>query len=260
VILEAYEEDPESVLDSSIAPGSTAAPTPAAAAVSSLQYHREHPLEHHLHQHIVGQEAAIQAVSSAVRRRLHGWHSRDRPLVFLFLGSSGVGKTELAKRVAEHLHDAAAATVRLSKPTRQFVRFDMSEYQEKHEVSKFIGAPPGYMGFNEGGQLTNQLRQHPDAIVLLDEVEKAHPDILTVLLQVFDEGRLTDGQGKTVHCPEAIFIMTSNLAASVIAEHGWQLRKQVGLGDWGDGGVCGRVAEMSPPISGRGAEPTRGWQ
>merc|ERR1712110_248291 len=106
------------------------------------------------------------------------------------------------------------------------IRFDMSEFQQKHEVSKFIGAPPGYVGYDQGGALTEALKENPDAVVLLDEVEKAHPDVLTVLLQLFDEGRLTDGQGKTVNCPKAVFILTSNLANNLIAEHATILRRQ----------------------------------
>lgn len=178
---------------------------------------RKFPLEQRLKQHIVGQEAAISIVSSTIRRKENGWTDDEHPLVFLFLGSSGIGKTELAKQVARYIHK--------DKPGG-FIRLDMSEYQEKHEVAKLIGAPPGYVGHDAGGQLTKQLRACPNAVVLFDEVDKAHPDVLTVLLQLFDEGRLTDGKGKTIECKNAIFVMTSNLAANEIAEHALQLRAE----------------------------------
>eukprot|EP00058_Branchiostoma_floridae_P012693 XP_002598181.1 hypothetical protein BRAFLDRAFT_204705 [Branchiostoma floridae] len=128
-----------------------------------------------------------------------------------------IGKTELAKQIANYMHKDVK---------KGFVRMDMSEYQEKHEVAKFIGSPPGYVGHEQGGQLTKKLKQCPNAVVLFDEVEKAHPDVLTIMLQLFDEGRLTDGKGKTVECKDAIFVMTSNLASEVIADHGLQLRKE----------------------------------
>ncbi|EGD74808.1 caseinolytic protease C [Salpingoeca rosetta] len=184
---------------------------------------REFPLEERLHQYVVGQDGPIMAVAAAVRRRENGWHDEDHPLVFLFLGSSGVGKTELAKRLAQYIHHDEKAT---SNRSKGFIRLDMTEYQEKHEAAKLIGAPPGYVGHDEGGQLTKMLKSCPNAVVLLDEVEKAHPDVLTVMLQLFDEGRLTDGQGKTIDCKDAIFVMTSNLASDVIAEHAWELRKR----------------------------------
>jgi len=131
--------------------------------------------------------------------------------------SIGIGKTELAKQLANYLHKDNKAG---------FIRMDMSEFQSKHEVAKFIGSPPGYVGFEEGGQLTEKLRQCPDAVVLLDEVEKAHPDVLTIMLQLFDEGRLTDGKGLTVECKEAIFVMTSNLAQQEIGNEGQVLRAE----------------------------------
>ncbi|OMH86283.1 Caseinolytic peptidase B protein-like protein [Zancudomyces culisetae] len=174
------------------------------------------PLEKRLETVIVGQKAPIEAVASAIRRKENGWNEEERPLVFLFLGSSGVGKTELAKQVAKYLHSNEDS----------FIRIDMSEFQTKHEVSKFIGSPPGYVGHDEGGQLTEKLRKTPNAVVLLDEVEKAHPDVLNVMLQVFDEGRLTDGKGKTILCKDAIFIMTSNLAQREIAEQSQILREE----------------------------------
>lgn len=175
------------------------------------------PLEQRLKQHIVGQEGAIAIVASAIRRKENGWSDDEHPLVFLFLGSSGIGKTELAKQLARYIHK--------DKPDA-FIRLDMSEYQEKHEVAKLIGAPPGYVGHDDGGQLTKRLKKCPTAVVLFDEVDKAHPDVLTVLLQLFDEGRLTDGKGKTIECKDAIFIMTSNLASNEIAQHAIQLRRE----------------------------------
>ncbi|XP_046394566.1 caseinolytic peptidase B protein homolog [Ischnura elegans] len=178
---------------------------------------RRFPLEQRLKQHIVGQEGPITAVASAVRRKENGWSDDEHPLVFLFLGSSGIGKTELAKQLANYIH----------KNKREcFIRLDMSEFQEKHEAAKLIGAPPGYIGHDDGGQLTKSLKKCPRAVVLFDEVDKAHPDVMTVLLQLFDEGRLTDGKGKTIECKDAIFVMTSNLASDEIAEHAIQLRKE----------------------------------
>lgn len=179
---------------------------------------RKFPLEQRIKQHIIGQDAAIQIVCSAIRRKENGWYDEDHPLVFLFLGSSGIGKTELAKQIAAYLHGDKSKT--------HFIRFDMSEYQEKHEVAKFIGAPPGYVGHQEGGHLTEALTKAPNAVVLFDEVDKAHTDVLTIMLQLFDEGRLTDGKGKTINCKDAIFIMTSNLASDEIALHAIQLREE----------------------------------
>ncbi|XP_011641016.1 caseinolytic peptidase B protein homolog [Pogonomyrmex barbatus] len=176
---------------------------------------RRFPLEQRLKQYIVGQEGPISIVASTIRRKENGWIDEEHPLVFLFLGSSGIGKTELAKQLAAYIHK--------NKPD-SFIRLDMSEYQGKHEVAKLIGAPPGYVGHDDGGQLTKLLKKHPSAVVLFDEVDKAHPDVLTVLLQLFDEGRLTDGKGKTIECKNAIFIMTSNLGSEEIAEHAIQLR------------------------------------
>ncbi|KAM9801515.1 mitochondrial disaggregase [Neosynchiropus ocellatus] len=178
---------------------------------------RRFPLERRLKEHIIGQEGAINTVASAIRRKENGWYDEEHPLVFLFLGSSGIGKTELAKQVARYMHKDVK---------KGFIRMDMSEFQEKHEVAKFIGSPPGYVGHEEGGQLTKQLRACPNAVVLFDEVDKAHPDVLTIMLQLFDEGRLTDGKGKTIECKDAIFIMTSNVASDEIAQHGLQLRQE----------------------------------
>ncbi|XP_068718120.1 mitochondrial disaggregase-like [Montipora capricornis] len=178
---------------------------------------RRYPLEMRLRENIVGQEGAILTVAATIRRRENGWYDEEHPLVFLFLGSSGIGKTELAKQVARYLH---------KDNKKGFVRLDMSEYQEKHEVAKMIGAPPGYIGHDQGGQLTKKLKECPNAVVLFDEVDKAHPDVLTVMLQLFDEGRLTDGQGKTIVCKDAIFVMTSNLASEEIANHALELRRE----------------------------------
>ncbi|EFA01960.1 mitochondrial disaggregase [Tribolium castaneum] len=185
---------------------------------NELEERRRFPLEERLKTRIVGQEGAITIVSATIRRKENGWGDDEHPLVFLFLGSSGIGKTELAKQLAAYIHK--------EKP-QAFIRLDMSEYQEKHEVAKLIGAPPGYIGHDEGGQLTSRLKQCPNAVVLFDEVDKAHPDVLTVLLQLFDEGRLTDGHGKTIECKNAIFIMTSNLASDEIAQHGLKLRQEI---------------------------------
>ncbi|MBN3304214.1 CLPB protein, partial [Amia calva] len=178
---------------------------------------RRFPLERRLREHIIGQEGAISTVAAAIRRKENGWYDEEHPLVFLFLGSSGIGKTELAKQVARYMHKDVK---------KGFIRMDMSEFQEKHEVAKFIGSPPGYVGHEEGGQLTKQLKLCPNAVVLFDEVDKAHPDVLTIMLQLFDEGRLTDGKGKTIECKDAIFIMTSNVASDEIAQHALQLRQE----------------------------------
>jgi len=153
----------------------------------------------------------------AIRRRDNGWYDETKPLVFLFLGSSGVGKTMLAKTLAEEVMKTRHKGDK-NYEKNGFIRIDMSEYSSKHEVSRLIGSPPGYVGHEEGGQLTTKLAQCPEAVVLLDEVEKAHPDVLTLMLQVFDEGRLTDGRGNTINCPKAIFIMTSNLVQDEIRE------------------------------------------
>ncbi|XP_063997318.1 mitochondrial disaggregase-like, partial [Pogoniulus pusillus] len=177
----------------------------------------------------------IATVGAAIRRKENGWYDEEHPLVFLFLGSSGIGKTELAKQTAKYLHKDIK---------KGFIRLDMSEFQERHEVAKFIGSPPGYVGHEEGGQLTARLRQCPSAVVLFDEVDKAHPDVLTIMLQLFDEGRLTDGKGKTIDCRDAIFIMTSNVGSEEIAQHALQLRQEAqqlcqpwGAGDPGAAGA-----------------------
>ncbi|HSW86256.1 MAG TPA: AAA family ATPase [Rhabdochlamydiaceae bacterium] len=166
-------------------------------------------LEQTLGQRVVGQSFAIHAVSEAIRRSRAGLNDPSRPMgVFLFIGPTGVGKTELTKALAEQLFNQEDAVIRL----------DMSEYMEKHSVSKLIGSPPGYVGYDEGGQLTEALRRRPYAVVLFDEIEKAHHDVFNMLLQIFDEGRLTDSKGRTVNCKNALFIMTSNLGSEQLLE------------------------------------------
>ena len=166
-------------------------------------------MEENLHQRIVGQEEAVTAVANAVRRARAGMQDPNRPLgSFLFLGPTGVGKTLLAKALAEFLFDDEKALVRI----------DMTEYMEKHTVARLIGAPPGYIGFEEGGQLTEAIRRRPYAVLLLDEIEKAHPDVFNILLQILDDGRLTDGHGRTVSFRNVVVIMTSNVGSTFIAE------------------------------------------
>ncbi len=166
-------------------------------------------MEERLHQRVIGQDEAIVAVSNAIRRARAGLQDPNRPLgSFLFLGPTGVGKTELARALAEFLFDDEQAMVRI----------DMSEYQEKHTVSRMIGAPPGYVGYEEAGQLTEAVRRRPYAVVLFDEIEKAHPEVLNVLLQLLDDGRLTDGKGRTVDFKNTVVIMTSNLGSQFISE------------------------------------------
>jgi len=158
---------------------------------------------------VIGQEDAVIAVSNAIRRSRAGLQDENRPIgSFIFLGTTGVGKTELARALAEFLFDDEKAMVRI----------DMSEYMEKFSVSRLIGAPPGYVGYEEGGQLTEAVRRRPYCVVLLDEIEKAHPDVFNILLQVLDEGRLTDSQGRTVNFKNTIIIMTSNLGSHLIQE------------------------------------------
>jgi ATP-dependent Clp protease ATP-binding subunit ClpB len=165
-------------------------------------------MEERLHQRVVGQDQAIRAVSNAVRRARAGLQDPNRPIgSFLFLGPTGVGKTELARALAEFLFDDENAMVRI----------DMSEYQERHTVARLIGAPPGYVGYEEGGQLTEAVRRRPYSVLLLDEIEKAHADVFNTLLQMLDDGRLTDGQGRTVHFTNTVVIMTSNLGSQYIA-------------------------------------------
>ncbi len=166
-------------------------------------------LEEELHKRVIGQEEAISAVSDAVRRSRAGLQDPKRPIAsFIFLGTTGVGKTELAKALAEYLFNDES----------MMTRIDMSEYQEKFSVSRLIGAPPGYVGYDEGGQLTEAVRRKPYSVVLFDEIEKAHPDVFNILLQVLDDGRLTDNKGRTVNFKNTIIIMTSNLGSQLIRE------------------------------------------
>lgn len=168
-------------------------------------------LEAHLHQRVVGQDEAVAAVAAAIRRARAGLKDPNRPIgSFLFMGPTGVGKTELARALAEFLFDTSEAMVRI----------DMSEYMEKHSVSRLIGAPPGYVGYEEGGQLSEAVRRRPYSVVLFDEVEKAHPDVFNILLQVLDDGRITDSQGRTVDFKNTIIIMTSNIGSELILEIG----------------------------------------
>ena len=168
-------------------------------------------MEERLHQRVVGQDEAVEAVANALRRARTGLQDPDRPIgSFVFLGPTGVGKTELARALAEFMFDDEKAMVRL----------DMSEYQERHTVSRLVGAPPGYVGYDEGGQLTEAVRRRPYSVVLLDEIEKAHAEVFDVLLQVLDDGRLTDGQGRTVDFRNTVLIMTSNIrSAESLREH-----------------------------------------
>jgi ATP-dependent Clp protease ATP-binding subunit ClpB len=166
-------------------------------------------LEGELHKKVIGQNEAIEAVSDAVRRARAGLQDSNKPIgSFLFLGTTGVGKTELAKALASYLFNDESAMTRI----------DMSEYGEKHAVSRLVGAPPGYVGYDEGGQLTEAVRRKPYSVVLLDEIEKAHPDTFNILLQVLDEGRLTDNKGRVADFKNTIIIMTSNIGSHLIQE------------------------------------------
>ncbi|MDK6765024.1 AAA family ATPase, partial [Klebsiella aerogenes] len=166
-------------------------------------------MEQDLHHRVIGQDEAVEAVSNAIRRSRAGLSDPNRPIgSFLFLGPTGVGKTELCKTLANFMFDSDDAMVRI----------DMSEFMEKHSVSRLVGAPPGYVGYEEGGYLTEAVRRRPYSVILLDEVEKAHPDVFNILLQVLDDGRLTDGQGRTVDFRNTVVIMTSNLGSDLIQE------------------------------------------
>ena len=166
-------------------------------------------LEDELHKRVIGQDEAITAVANAVRRSRAGLHDPKKPIgSFLFLGTTGVGKTELAKALAEFLFD----------DEHLITRIDMSEYQERHSVSRLVGAPPGYIGYDEGGQLTEAVRRKPYSVILLDEIEKAHPEVFNVLLQVLDYGRLTDNKGRVADFKNTILIMTSNIGSHLIQE------------------------------------------
>jgi ATP-dependent Clp protease ATP-binding subunit ClpB len=177
-------------------------------------------MEDLLRERVIGQDEAVRAVSNAVRRARSGLSDPARPIgSFLFLGPTGVGKTELAKALAQFLFD----------DERAMIRIDMSEYQERHTVARLIGAPPGYVGYEEGGQLTEAVRRRPYTVILLDEIEKAHQEVFNVLLQLLDDGRLTDGQGRTVDFRNTVVIMTSNLGSQYITDY-------AGSGDSSDGG------------------------
>ncbi len=174
-------------------------------------------LEEHLHERVIGQDRAVSAVSRAIRRNRSGFRKVQKPASFIFAGPTGVGKTELAKTLAVEMFGTEDALIRI----------DMSEYMEKHTVSKLIGAPPGYVGYDEGGQLTEKVRRRPFSIILLDEIEKAHPDVFNMLLQILDDGRLTDSQGRTVNFENTIVIMTTNAGAS-FKNNGLGFNKQTG--------------------------------
>ena len=171
-----------------------------ASKIKAQEYIQIKGLSDRLKSHIVGQDEAVEAVSKAIRRNRVGISAKKRPVSFIFVGPTGVGKTELVKRLAADLFDSVDSLIRL----------DMSEYMEKHTVSKLIGSPPGYVGYDEAGQLTEKIRRRPYSVVLFDEIEKAHPDVLNVLLQVLDDGRITDAQGRTVNFENTIIVMTSN--------------------------------------------------
>jgi len=176
--------------------------------VSESERERLADLESDLHARVIGQDDAVAAVARAVRRSRTGMGDARRPVgSFLFLGPTGVGKTELAKALADRLFDDETAVI----------RFDMSEFGERHTVSRLVGAPPGYVGYDEAGQLTERVRRNPYAIVLFDEIEKAHPDVFNLLLQVLDDGRLTDGQGRTVDFRNTVIVMTSNIGSEFLA-------------------------------------------
>ena len=162
-------------------------------------------LEQNLHKRVIGQEEAVQSVSRAIRRNRAGLKSTKRPPSFIFVGPTGVGKTELAKSLAYEMFG----------DENSIIRVDMSEYMESHSTSKLIGSPPGYVGYDDAGQLTEKVKRHPYSIVLLDEIEKAHPDVFNILLQVLDDGRLTDNQGNTVSFENTIIIMTSNAGSNL---------------------------------------------
>ncbi len=174
-------------------------------------------LEEILHNRVIGQEQAVKSISKAIRRSRAGLKDPNRPIgSFLFLGPTGVGKTELSKALAE---------VQFGDEN-QIIRIDMSEYMEKHAVSRMIGSPPGYVGHDEGGQLTEKVRRNPYSVILFDEIEKAHPDVFNILLQILDDGRLTDSKGRTVDFKNTIVIMTSNVGASTIGrQKGFSIAK-----------------------------------
>jgi ATP-dependent Clp protease ATP-binding subunit ClpC len=213
-------------------------------AVTSIKEDEQQKLlriELELHKRVISQEKAITALARAIRRSRAGLKAPGRPVgCFLFLGPTGVGKTEVARRLAEFLFGSE----------KSLVRFDMSEYMEKHSVSKLIGAPPGYVGYEEGGQLTERVRRTPYSVILLDEIEKAHPDVYNILLQVFEDGQLTDGLGNTVDFRNTILIMTSNLGARHLQKRsslGFQSLGEEGAGKSMDEMVMGEVKRVFNP-------------
>ena len=171
-----------------------------ASKIRAQEYEQLENLDARLKTHIVGQDEAIRAVTAAIRRNRVGISPKKRPVSFIFVGSTGVGKTELVKCLANEMFESVESLIRL----------DMSEYMEKHSVSKLIGSPPGYVGYDEAGQLTEKIRRRPYSVILFDELEKAHPDVLNILLQILDDGRITDAQGRVVNFENTIIIMTSN--------------------------------------------------
>ena len=212
-------------------------------------------MEDRLHERVIGQDEAVEAVAGALRRSRAGLSDPDRPIgSFLFCGPTGVGKTELARALAEFMFDSEQAMVRI----------DMSEYMEKHAVARLIGAPPGYVGYEEGGQLTEAVRRRPYSVILLDEIEKAHPDVFNTLLQIMDDGRLTDGQGRTVDFKNTVLIMTSNVGSQYIAaETVEETDPRAGRGG-ADPDLPARVPEpdrrhghLPPPLEGRPGEDRR---
>ena len=192
-------------------------------------------MESELHKRVVGQNTAIEAVADAVRRSRAGLQNEKRPIgSFLFMGTTGVGKTELAKALAEFLFN----------DENMMTRIDMSEYQERHSVSRLVGAPPGYVGYDEGGQLTEAVRRKPYSVVLLDEIEKAHPDVFNILLQVLDDGRLTDNKGRTVDFKNTILIMTSNVGADIIQSYMERLTSELILPEESEANVDSQIARQ----------------
>ncbi len=175
-----------------------------ASQIQEQEYERLAKLEDRLREHIIGQDEAVHAVAAAIRRGRVGIASKRKPVSFIFVGSTGVGKTELVKRLSQDLFNSPESLIRL----------DMSEFMEKHSVSRIIGSPPGYVGYDEAGQLTEKVRRKPYCVILFDEIEKAHPDVLNVLLQILDDGHITDAHGRTVNFENTVIVMTSNAGSS----------------------------------------------